>query len=217
MQGINLAIILISDDPVLGWADELSISPGEVGEIVVWGDNVSSEYFRRSEATRLAKIESEDGIVRHRMGDLGYLDDAGRVWFCGRKSHRVQTSSRLLFSVSCEGIYNQHPDVFRSALVGIGRLKSQLPVLCVELEPGTNKEEFARIRTELFELGSATPETTIIKTILFHPKFPVDIRHNSPRFLEKNSLFGPRKNCDESVSNRGGRFSGWSDSKTAFI
>ena len=32
--------------------------------------------------------------VWHRMGDLGCIDEKGRLWFCGRKSHRVVTAAR---------------------------------------------------------------------------------------------------------------------------
>ena len=53
------------------------------------------------------------------MGDLGYLDAQGRLWFCGRRAHRVKTKAGTLFTIPCEAIINEHPDVARSALVGI--------------------------------------------------------------------------------------------------
>src|SRR5690606_40051613 len=131
LKGVDLAIISITDDPIETWTDELCVPDGEIGEIVVWGDNVSREYFNRPEHNRLAKIRDERGNIRHRMGDLGYLDEAGRVWFCGRKAHRVVTPEGTLYTVCCEGIINQHPEVRRSALVGIGSPPAQEPVVCV--------------------------------------------------------------------------------------
>ena len=80
----------------------------------------------------LAKIK-EDGEIRHRMGDLGWMDDKGRIWFCGRKSHRVITADGTLFTIPCEAIFNTHPAVFRSALVGVGPPHQQKPVICIEL------------------------------------------------------------------------------------
>ena len=65
----------------------------------------------------LAKIQTDNGFY-HRMGDVGYSDDNGRIWFCGRKSQRVITENETLFTICCEGIFNKHASVFRTALVG---------------------------------------------------------------------------------------------------
>jgi acyl-coenzyme A synthetase/AMP-(fatty) acid ligase len=113
------------------------------------------------------------------MGDLGYFDERGRLWFCGRKSQRVQTSDGTLFTVPCESVFNNHVDVFRTALIGVGEAGSQVPVLCVELEDGVGRADHERIRAELLELGAGFEHTRNIRTVLFHPAFPVDIRHNA--------------------------------------
>ena len=52
------------------------------------------------------------------MGDVGYFDPHGRLWFCGRKSQRVITADGLLFTEQVEGVFNAHPAVFRTALCG---------------------------------------------------------------------------------------------------
>ena len=97
----------------------------------VRGPQVTAAYFNRPEATRLAKIADPNGGFWHRMGDLGYLDDTGRVWFCGRKSHRVITAQGALYTIPVEGVFNTHPEVFRTALVGIGRAGQPAPgALC---------------------------------------------------------------------------------------
>ena len=86
------------------------------------GPVVTREYFNRPEATRLAKIaDPARSIFYHRMGDVGYRDDQGRLWFCGRKSHRVILADETLFTIPCEAIFNTHPAVCRSALVGVER------------------------------------------------------------------------------------------------
>lgn len=121
LPGVSLDIIKITDDPLPRWDACLLAKPGDVGELVVHGDNVSRSYFRRPDADRLAKIVSDDGTVRHRMGDLGRMDSEGRIWFCGRKSHRVITPSGELYSVMAEGVFNRQQNVSRSALVGTGK------------------------------------------------------------------------------------------------
>jgi len=186
---ISLHIIPISDEPISGWNDDLPLPAGAIGEIVVRGPQVSSAYLNRPEATRLAKIPDPAGGIWHRMGDVGYRDDDGRVWFCGRKAHRVVTPQGTLFTIPVEGIFNTHPKVFRTALVGVGKLGKQQPVLCVELEQKCGKAGQKLIRGELLEIGSALPQTRDIREILFHPAFPVDIRHNAKIFREKLALW----------------------------
>ena len=157
------------------------------------GPQVSRAYLNRPEANRMAKIADPDGGVWHRMGDVGYRDTSGRIWFCGRKSHRVVTPTETLYTIPVEGVFNTHPDVFRTALVGIGNKGAQRPVLCVELEAGMGRGEQERIRRELLELGSGHPHTREIREILFHPAFPVDIRHNAKIFREKLAVWAERK------------------------
>ncbi len=191
VEGLWLAIIPVSDDPIDLWDDGLALPPLEVGEITVLGPQVSRAYLNRPQETKTAKIPDPDGGVWHRMGDVGYRDSSGRVWFCGRKSHRVVTPEETLYTVPVEGVFNTHPEVFRTALVGIGKKGAQQPLLCVELEggKGKGKGERKRIRRELLELGSCYPHTAGIREILFHPAFPVDIRHNAKIFREKLAVW----------------------------
>src|SRR5262249_23014146 len=149
---------------------------GTIGEILVSGPVVTRAYFNRPEATRLAKIaDRERPLIYHRMGDVGYLDDHGRIWFCGRKSHRVVLPDVTLFTIPCEAIFNTHPDVFRSALVGVERGGEMMPLICIEPARRMSRDEEERIRGELLERAAEFPHTRRIRTILFHPAFPVDI------------------------------------------
>ena len=115
------------------------------------------------------------------MGDVGYLDEDGRLWFCGRKSHRVRTQGGPRFTVPAEGIFNAHPAVFRAALVGVvkERAPHETPVICVELEPEARSQPRETIERELRALARAHELTEDIDHFLFHPAFPVDIRHNA--------------------------------------
>ena len=120
------------------------------------GPVVTKEYLGLPEATRLAKI-SDGNRIRHRIGDVGYRDGDGRIWFCGRKAHRVETSDGTLFSVCCEAIFNEHPDVNRSALVGIGTSMIRRAVIVIEPLPRRFPKGMRtlRFREELLELGRA--------------------------------------------------------------
>src|SRR5690606_26972899 len=132
---VTLKIIPISDEPIERWDDSLALPAGEVGEIVVKGPVVTQAYFNRPESTRLAKIADHDRLW-HRMGDLGYLDEEGYLWFYGRKSHRVVTADTTFYTEPCELVFNQHPRVFRSALVGVTRNGATEAVMVIEPEAG---------------------------------------------------------------------------------
>lgn len=193
VAGVRLEIIEISDEPIPFWRDSLRTPLQQIGEIVVKGEQVTQRYYNRPDADQLAKIaDPAGGGYFHRMGDLGGKDENGRIWFCGRKSHRVVTATETLFTIPCEAVFNTHPDVFRTALVGIGEPGSQTPVLCVELEKWRRVDR-EKVLRELLEIGKAHIHTHGITTILFHPGFPVDIRHNAKIFREKLAFWAARR------------------------
>jgi acyl-CoA synthetase (AMP-forming)/AMP-acid ligase II len=193
VPGVDVSVIRISDAPISKWDESLVLPNGEVGEIAVSGANVSQGYDGRPEATALARIERPDGGHLHRMGDLGYMDSKGRLWFCGRKSQRVVAAGTTLFTVPCERVFDLHPDVSRSALVAVRRGDATLPALCVELNERVSARERRRIRAELLAIAAANPHTETIQTVLFHPAFPVDARHNSKIFREKLAVWAARR------------------------
>ena len=201
----EVRIIHVSDDAIEHWSDALLVKGSLVGEITVAGPSATDAYFNRDAMTRLAKIReplpslplagegwgkgasaaSPGERIVHRMGDLGYFDAQGRLWFCGRKSQRVVTARETLCTEQVEPVFNTHPDVHRTALVGIGERGAQAPVLCVELNAGVARAEQARIAEELQHLGEGFVHTAKVETFLFHPRFPVDIRHNAKIGREK--------------------------------
>jgi acyl-CoA synthetase (AMP-forming)/AMP-acid ligase II len=204
VAGMEVLVISISDEPIPEWDDALRMPAGEIGEFVVRGPVVTRRYHNRPDATKLAKIrDPKTGEVLHRMGDVGYIDDRGRLWFCGRKSHRVVTPHGTLFTDMVEPIFNTHREIRRTALVGVTRNGVTYPILCVELGPpnppkmiidaywGSRK---STVECGLMELASAFPHTSRIEAFLFYPgSFPVDARHNSKIFREKLAVFADRK------------------------
>lgn len=152
-----------------------------VGEICVCGPTTTQAYDNNARATALAKIsDSADGSLWHRMGDLGYLDERGRLWFLGRKVERVETAGETLYTEACEPIFNAHPDVFRSALIGLGAPKQAVPAVVIELRAGTPKRRHGEILDDLRRLARENSVTQGIRHFFIHPKkFPVDVRHNA--------------------------------------
>ncbi len=189
----NLRIIPITDSGLESFEDTVDLPVGISGEIVVHGPTSTDRYWSRSEQTRLAKIMDAEGNIWHRMGDVGYFDTEGRLWYCGRKSQRVVNEHGTLFTDQIEAIFNVHPEVARTALVGIGTDGRQTPVLCVELLDKPGKHRRQRIRTDLLQIGRNNTATKLIQQLLFHKAFPVDIRHNAKIGREKLAMWAAKK------------------------
>lgn len=189
----EVRIIRIGDDAIESWSNDLLVRNGAVGEITVAGPTATDTYFNRDAQTKLAKIRERlpDGRERivHRMGDVGYFDAEGRLWFCGRKSHRVETADGPLYTEQVEPVFNTHADVRRTALVGVGALGAQVPVLCVEFNAGVPAGEWPRIERELRTLGQTQRHTARVARFVRHARFPVDIRHNAKIGREKLALW----------------------------
>lgn len=182
--GIDLRLIEVTDDALERWDEGLEVPLGRPGEICVRGPVVTREYADEPQPTARAKVPAVDGGrgVWHRTGDVGRLDDEGRLWFYGRKSHRLETRKGLRMPVPTENVFNLHPRVHRTALVGIGEPGDQEPLLVVEPEPShmpRSPEATRAFIRELLEVGRGAHASADVQSFLFHPRFPVDARHNA--------------------------------------
>ena len=179
---IEWRVIKITDDPIERLEDAEEMPTGEIGELVVTGPQVTQRYVTRVEANALAKMTDSQGRIWHRIGDVGRLDTQERFWFCGRKTHRLETVDGPMYTIPCEAIFNMHPHVYRSALAGSGEFGQQTPVMYVEPRADCFPESDAtklQMTQELLALGKANPLTERIETIRFLKAFPVDVRHNA--------------------------------------
>lgn len=194
LPGLEIRVIAGADVPIARWDEGRCLPAGTIGEIVVRGDVVTRAYENNEAENDLAKIKDGDSLW-HRMGDLGYLDDQGRLWFCGRRTHRVESETGTLYTICCEAIVNQHPDVARSALVGIRDSRHdawQRPVMVIE--PVKDKKlDQGRLLAEVRTMAAASPLTAAIGHFLIHPDFPVDIRHNAKIFREQLAVWAQRQ------------------------
>ena len=183
---IEWKVIEIADGPLESIELTRELPRGQIGELMVTGPVVTEEYVTRTDQNALHKVRDGDRVW-HRMGDAGYLDDQERFWFCGRKNHRVICGDEVLFTVPCEAVFNQHPKVYRSALIGIGPPGRKVPHIVIEPQPGESELSAAhsdQLREELLEIAAANPLTQLIAHVHIQSKLPTDIRHNSKIFRE---------------------------------
>ncbi len=187
-SGIEWQVIAIDDGPLEHIDQVQPLRAGEIGELMVTGDVVTHRYVTRVEQNALHKVRDGERLW-HRMGDVGYLDEQGRFWCCGRKSHRVRTARGAMFTEPCEAIFNTHKSVHRAALVGVGEVGSQQPVIIAEPWPEhapENAAEQSELECQLRAVGSGHELTQSIEQVFIYPKrLPTDIRHNSKIFREQ--------------------------------
>ncbi|MEM1222610.1 MAG: fatty acid CoA ligase family protein [Verrucomicrobiota bacterium] len=175
---VKIHVIKPVDGPIQSIDDVVALAPGEIGEIIVQGPSVTRNYDKLPQVDLDSKI-SEGDEIWHRMGDMGWMDETGRLWFCGRKAERVLTAKGPLYTDCCEAIFNQDPKVFRSALIDVGDGE---PGIVVEPEsnafPG-NREEREVFIESLQKVGASNELTSGIRHFFFEKSFPVDVRHNA--------------------------------------
>lgn len=188
----NVEIIRIDDQPIARWSDSLRVPRGEIGEITAAGPQVTTHYFEDEKSTAAHKID-HDGAVRHRIGDVGYFDAEGRLWFCGRKSHRIEWKGKTLFTEQVEGPFNAHPGVRRSALVkgrfvGLGDDREGLFLFIEPMDSRDvlpDRSRFGRDSPLSRELGALSARRGLESCILFRERLPVDPRHNAKILREQ--------------------------------
>jgi acyl-CoA synthetase (AMP-forming)/AMP-acid ligase II len=176
IAGVEVRIIEIAEHPIASWAAVREMAPGAAGEIVVRGPAVTREYDALPAANAAAKIADPalPGAVWHRMGDCGALDEAGRLWFLGRKAERVITAGGTLFTEPCEQVFRAHPRARRCALVGT----ASGPALVAET-PTRGSRDARALAAELRSLAARHAHTESVKLFFFRRRLPVDVRHNA--------------------------------------
>jgi acyl-CoA synthetase (AMP-forming)/AMP-acid ligase II len=175
---VSVRIIKPVEGAIAAIDQVVELAVGTIGEIIVQGPSVTRGYDHLAEADANSKIA--DGYAHwHRMGDMGWLDVDGRLWFCGRKVERVLAEGGAMYTDCCEAIFNAHPQVFRSALIDLGGGR---PGMVIEPEksafPKTAAER-ERFIESLIDLGQTNALTVAIEDFFFEADFPVDVRHNA--------------------------------------
>lgn len=177
LPGVEVRIVAIDDGPIDSFDDATELPAGEIGEVVARSPHISEDYYHQPKSDVANKIPDEAGPW-HRLGDTGYLDADGRLWVCGRRSHRVVTDRGVAFPLCCEPVFNAHPAVARSALVGVDDERGgTTAVICVEL---TDKSaDRGVVAAELMSRAHEVPATQLVDRVEFLDHLPVDRRHNA--------------------------------------
>jgi acyl-CoA synthetase (AMP-forming)/AMP-acid ligase II len=207
---IEWRVIRITDEPIASIDEAERLPVGEVGELILRGPQVSPRYVTEGTANALSKIgvQSTEYSVPstpssrlsvadqpsgpdcwHRTGDVGYLDEQARFWYCGRKSQRVETSAGTMYTEIYEAIFNRHPNVRRSALVGVGPRGNQKPVMILECTSPVTDDEVDAMKQET-EGGPVTADGEIIAVDW---PLPVDVRHNAKINREKLATWASKR------------------------
>ncbi|MBT5424886.1 MAG: AMP-binding protein [Bacteroidetes bacterium] len=195
LPGMRVRIVKIDDGIIKHLKDKNILPDNQIGEIIVNGPVVTHEYLNNEEANKMAKITDESNSLWHRMGDLGRMDESGRLWFYGRKNHRVETKTGRLYTITTEALFNQHPLVERSALVGIHPDKNGIKeaVICIEPAKKLSAKSKSLLINDLEKIIDQNSEVKAISAFLITGEFPVDPRHNAKIFREKLSRLASRK------------------------
>ena len=183
LTAVDVKIIAIHDGELPSDKD-ICVAQGEIGEIAVSAAWLSRSYYDNAAADREARFVLK-GKTYHRMGDLGYYDTEGQLWYCGRKSQRVQCAAGTLYTVCCEGILNAHAAVKRSALITVSSKGQRQAGLCVETLQKQSTAQQQKLRTELQQLAQKFKITASIAHFYFFKKLPVDRRHNAKILREQ--------------------------------
>jgi len=121
-------------DPATGQA----LGPNEEGEIRIKGPNVMRGYYKQPELT--AEVFDEEGWFR--TGDIGKLDDDGRLFITGRLKEMIIVGGENVFPREIEEVLNKHPSVGASGVIGVrDEVRGELPWAWVELKEGEAFDE----------------------------------------------------------------------------
>jgi long-chain acyl-CoA synthetase len=91
------------------------VAPGAAGEICIRGPQVMAGYWQRPDET--AKVMTADGFFR--SGDIGTMDERGRVRIVDRKKDMILVSGFNVYPNEVEDVLTQHPGVLEAAVVGV--------------------------------------------------------------------------------------------------
>jgi olefin beta-lactone synthetase len=178
LPGVDVRVSALSP---LGVADgELTAAPGTLGEICVRAEHVKDRY----DALWVTEQASSRDPAWHRTGDVGHLDDDGRLWVEGRLVHIITTAGGVVTPVEVEKRAEVLAGVRQAAAVGVGPAGAQVVVLVVvPVEAQRGPLADPSMTTALREVGGFDGAAVLVRDEL-----PVDIRHQSK--IDRQALSG---------------------------
>lgn len=151
---------------------------GGPGEVLIHTPHMLAGYDRLWHTDRASRRDSTETTQWHRTGDVGRIDERGRLWIDGRIQHIITTPAGVVTPVGIEQLAETVPDVVRACAVGVGPRGTQSVCVVVEAKGGTGLASVAlseRVRDAIRAGGIEAP----VAAVLVAPRIPTDIRHNS--------------------------------------
>lgn len=162
-------------------ADHAVTTAGVTGEILVRAAHVRDRYLMLWRTTREAmRIEGY-----HATGDIGHLDDQGRLWVEGRLAHVIPTAEGVRTPVVIEQAVESVEGVRRAGVCGVGPAGTQQIIAVVEMEEDHRPGRPAQPKPAPHELEDSIRRTVRERTgaevtaVFTTTTLPTDIRHNS--------------------------------------
>lgn len=155
----------------------LTTNAGITGEICVRATHVKDRYDRLW-ATEYASAAHPPGW--HRTGDVGHLDDDGRLWVEGRRVHVAHTTNGPVTPVGLEQRVERLEEVASAAVVGVGPPGAQQLVVILTLDGASSRPPVLAppgLTDKVRRLGAELELS--VAAVLVAPSMPVDIRHQS--------------------------------------
>ena len=180
---VTIKILPITDCDLASEKNANWLEKQQMGEICVKSQTVTPLYVDMPEKTKAAKIKGEEeNVLWHRMGDLGYKDEDGHIWFCGRKSHRLDIQeiqgNVTIAPIPYENMINELPHVSRCALIAPKQNEKVIPTLIVVPLNTLSTQEKRELSNKIEQALLAHPIPLKINHIFYRKSLPVDGRHN---------------------------------------
>ncbi|MCT4641560.1 MAG: fatty acid CoA ligase family protein [Bacteriovoracaceae bacterium] len=161
MKGVKVNIIKKQDGAINNIKDCEFLKTGQVGEIIVNSTTTTIGYNNMEDITKASKIYDENTFW-HRMGDMGYMDDKGQLWFLGRVAHTFETNDSMYTPINIEQFFIAKNEIEKAAFI---RAKNKNVIIL-----NSKNEALAK---DIIKKNNLP-----IDKVLVNENFPVDIRHN---------------------------------------
>ena len=172
LPGVDVRVSAVAADGAA--TGPLVDTPGVLGEVVVRAAHQKDRYDRLWATERRASRPAG----WHRTGDIGHLDDSGRLWIGGRLAHVITTPDGPRAPVGIEQAAEQVTAVEQAAAVGVGPVGTQQVVVIVVTDGGREGlaalDLTAQVRQAVREAVGVP-----VAAVLERRSLPVDVRHNS--------------------------------------
>jgi acyl-coenzyme A synthetase/AMP-(fatty) acid ligase len=151
---------------------ELTTRADVAGEVCIQAAHVKDSYDK----LWVTQHASAQPPHWHRSGDVGHLDQQGRLWIEGRMIHIITTAGGPVTPVGIEQAVESVSEVDRAAAVGVGPAGTQQVVVVVAPTRRPRRPDLApRVLAERVRALACVD----IAAVFVVPALPVDKRHNS--------------------------------------